>query len=79
MRKKTKPIKVWRFHEAPAKYRSLFSHGGDEHWLAVVPYEHWKVHGIPLWRNDNGGSFGCCDVSKHHLMNGSLVLIGAHA
>jgi hypothetical protein len=68
-------IRVWRFDDAPEEFRELSGHGGDEDWLAVVPgpladeYIGWLDH----------GPFGCCDISRHPLSDGSIVYIGAHA
>lgn len=68
------PIKVWPFYDAPEEYQKLSGHGGDEDWLALLPpgSEH------PGWTYP-GTAFGVCDVSEHHLPDGSIVLIGAHA
>lgn len=69
-------ITVWRFADAPAEWRALSPHGGDEDWLALVP----AVLGgswIP-WLED-GGPFGRCEVSIHLLSDGSRIYIGAHA
>lgn len=70
------PILVWPYDEAPEQLRNLSPHGGDEDWVAHVP-----VHFASLWIPwlDSGGSFGCCDVSKHELSDGSVVFIGAHS
>ena len=71
-----RPILVWRFEDAPAEYRALSKHGGDEDWVALVPAVYadawigWMVEGTP---------FGCCEVSVHPLGNGDTVRIGAHA
>ena len=67
-------IKVWRFEDAPEKYKALSDHGGDEDWLAFVP-ETMKDRYIP-WMDD-GSSFGCCRVSEH-TVDGGVVRIGAH-
>ena len=63
-------IKVWRFCDAPIVYQHLSEHGGDEDWLAFVPF------GIPIpgWAD----ALGCCSVSEHDVLHGT-VLIGAHA
>ena len=34
-------IKVWRFEDAPKKYRALSTNGGDEDWIAFVPAIRW--------------------------------------
>ena len=68
-------IMVWPFHSAPAAYRALSGHGGDEDWIAYVPNDF--PGGQPSWML-SGSSFGCCDVSKHEA-DGGRVYIGAHA
>lgn len=72
---KKPPILVWRFEDAPMKYKILSNHGGDEDWVAFIPKES-KGYGIP-WA-ESGSRFGVCDVSEHEVENG-IVLIGAHA
>lgn len=69
------PIRVWRFYDAPEKFRKLSGHGGDEDWLALVPKDF--PGGVPDWAFSQ--AFGCCDVSEHRLKNGAMVVIGAHA
>ena len=70
------PIQIWCFEDAPAKYRMLSNHGGDEDWLALIPAS--MVNEYFDWM-DEGTSFGCARVSKHTLQNGKQVRIGAHA
>lgn len=65
-------IRVWKYEDAPEKYRSLSQHGGDEDWLAFVP----EGMGRPGWMDVP--AFGCCDVSAHPV-RGGVVYIGAHA
>lgn len=69
------PIRVWRFADAPEKYRKLSEDGGDEDWLAVVPK---ALSEVPPWMGE-GTSFGCCSVSERKLPNGDILVIGAHA
>ncbi len=71
-----KSIKVWRFQDAPQEYRNLSPHGGDEDWLALVPAELADCY---IGWMEPGSQFGCCDVSEHRLLDGSVVRIGAHA
>lgn len=72
-----KPIKVWRFAYAPARYRTLSAHGGDEDWLAAVPIEQ-AGDSIP-WL-EGGAPFGVCSVSEHPVpREGVTIFIGAHA
>ena len=70
------PIRVWRWKDAPKKYRALSRHGSDEDWVALVPKA--DKNGLISWL-DEGGPFGCCSVSRHELANGDTVHIGAHA
>lgn len=69
-----KPIRVWRFDRAPARYQALSDHGGDEDWLAFVPYEYYNAY-IPWLESPQ---FGCCRISEHPVRGGT-VWIGAHA
>lgn len=68
-------IRVWCFYDAPEILRALSEHGGDEDWLALCPPGSDQS---PPWAEE-GGAFGCCDVRRHELDDGSVVLIGAHA
>lgn len=68
-------ILVWPFDRAPEEYRKLSEHGGDEDWVAFVP-EALKDEWIGFL--EEGGSFGCCDVSEHPVKGGT-VRIGAHS
>lgn len=69
-------IRVWRFEDAPADFKALSPHGGDEDWVAHIPaslaseYIGWM---------ESGGPFGCASVSEHWRQDGSVVKIGAHA
>lgn len=68
-------IKVWRFDDAPAEFRELSPHGGDEDWLAYIPEalgDEW------IGWMEPGSAFGCCEVSSHSVQGG-VVKIGAHA
>jgi len=71
-------IKVWRFHEAPEKYRQLSEHGGDEDWLAFIPKDIWLSEYEWIGWMEDGTAFGCCDVSTH-MVDGGVIRIGAHA
>jgi hypothetical protein len=66
--------RVWRFHDAPEEMRALSYHGGDEDWIAHCPPGSEE----PYWASE-GSQFGCCSVSRHDLIDGSFVLIGAHS
>jgi len=67
------PIKVWRFYDAPARYRSLDTND-DADWLAFVPKRYNKDY-IGWLESD---TFGCCCINKHRIDNG-MVYIGYHA
>jgi hypothetical protein len=49
--------------------------GGDEDWVAHCPA---GMDADPSWAWE-GGNFGCFSVSRHELIDGSTVLIGAHS
>lgn len=67
---------LWRYWDAPEELRNLSPHGGDEDWIlystADFDAEDYKFE--PLVR-----ALGVCDVSRHPLLDGSVVFIGAHA
>ncbi len=71
-----KVIKVWKFYDAPKKYRDLSTNGGDEDWVALVPKE-FVIDWIG-WMEE-GTSFGCCTVHEYKLKNGNVIRIGCHA
>lgn len=68
-------ILVWRWQDAPEEYRNLSPHGGDEDWVAFVPYS--IASSYIAWLEE-GSSFGCCSVSEHGVPGG-IIKIGAHA
>lgn len=85
---------IWYFPDAPAELRALSPHGGDEDYLAYVPYgtfdlleEEWfgrieeddRTGAYTRWEEKNGTMFGRCSVSRTELDNGARVYIGAHA
>lgn len=68
-------ILVWPFHDAPEEFKMISPHGGDEDWVAYIP----KGMSRPEWTRE-GTPFGCSSVTEHQcLIDGSLILIGAHA
>lgn len=67
-------IAVWRFHEAPEQYQHLSTNGGDEDWLALVPFEMREAY-IP-WLEY--GPFGVCSIDRYEHADG-IVYIGSHA
>jgi hypothetical protein len=71
--KQYEPIVVWNFETAPAKYKELSSHGGDEDLVVFVPagvdvrYDTWL----------NEGRLG--NRVSSYSVEGGIVLIAAHA
>lgn len=81
--RRTIPILVWKFYDAPESLQTLSDNGGDEDWLAVVP----EGYGYIGWI-EGGSQFGCCGVQTvHHVTvmelpdtySGATVYIGSHA
>ena len=70
-----KTIKIWRWEDAPQKYKELSKHGGDEDWVAFVPK---KINIDFITWMDEGTGFAPCDYSDH-LVKGGIVRIGVHA
>ena len=66
-------IRVWPYDQAPKPLRDLSTNGGDEDWIAVVPYGMPR----PLWMEE-GSAFGCCSVDAFEILAGT-VYIGSHA
>jgi hypothetical protein len=74
----TKALKIWRFEDAPTKYRKLSTNGGDEDWLVFIPNsvaENVLMYGMPYWME----SMGCCSTDSYTLPNGDVVVIASHA
>ncbi|RTL21354.1 MAG: hypothetical protein EKK55_16435 [Rhodocyclaceae bacterium] len=68
---------VWEFDKAPPELRALSQHYGDEDWLVYVPA---GLTGFePEWPAGWIRGLGCHAVHYHHLADGALVYIGAHA
>ncbi len=74
LRTSFRAIKIWPWDLAPAQYRALSPHGGDEDWVALTPR---GMHAVPMLHE--GTPFGTRRVSKHRLPYGRAVYIGAHA
>jgi len=61
--KKSRPVMVWNWDEAPDEFRACSSHGGDEDFVIVVPLEYidnggqleWWPAGMILEKLDFGG------------------------
>ena len=78
---KKKTILVWRWDDAPDEFRQLSQNGGDEDWVAFVPWEVWEIAGRDMsnipWVNLRG--FSCVDVEMYDSGDGDgVVFIGAH-
>lgn len=69
-------IHVWRFEDAPARYRELSTNGGDEDWVALVPKEIADEDYIG-WL-EPGSAFGVFTIDRYLLPEG-YVYIGAHS
>lgn len=65
------PIRVYRFYDAPKKWREILDqNGGDEDWLAIIP-KHLREEWIG-WLDH--GSFGCCCINKYDVSeNGDVT------
>lgn len=70
----TKPIKVWRFDEAPSKYRKLFDQD-DADWLALVPK---KIYDKEYLGWLDGPHFGCRKVEIKDHRDGEIY-VGYHS
>jgi len=70
-------FKIWEFKDAPKKYSTLSTNGGDEDWVAFVPEsmdDTWKVFNFFEYNN----KFGDCEDNTHDV-DGGAVYIGSHA
>lgn len=67
-------INVWRFDDAPAAYKKLSDHGGDEDWVVFIPA---GIECLPL-EIDTYYVQGWGHVCRAELADGA-VLIFAHA
>ena len=65
-------IRLWRFQDAPLRYRELSAHGGDEDWVMYVP----DGCNADTYRLEQ--AIGICDTSVIAVAGG-MVYIGAHA
>jgi len=65
-----RPIQVWRYYQAPAEWQ-VSRNGGDEDWLALVPFEY---EDDCIGWVDEGHAFGCCTVDEFYVKDdGSIV------
>lgn len=69
-------IVVWRFEDAPERFRSLSTNGGDEDWLAFVPSGF--PGGVPFWMGDSADG-GWCNIVDWYDVEGGSVCIGSHS
>ena len=74
-----KPIKVWRFENAPEEYKKLSTNGGDEDWLAFVPSEYVDPNGCNWISWLEGNSFDTCSEPQQIKVTGGTIWIGSHA
>ena len=68
-------IKIYKFNDAPEELKKLFTNGGDEDWIAIIPPSLQDEY-IPWF--EAGISFGFGRVEVHMLENGNNVLIVYH-
>jgi len=69
-------VTIWPWADAPEEYRAVSDHGGDEDWIAFVP---WRPPGAaateaPYWI----WLRVVCSVSAHRVLGGTIY-IAAHA
>lgn len=72
-----RPIRVWRFKDAPHAYRRLAS-GNDEDWVVVVPPEYGEslsAYSVPWIAATDTRT----NPERHVLADGTIVFIGSHA
>lgn len=72
-----KCIKVWSWELAPEELKELSTHGGDEDWVAFIPFSVYDENFYIGWM-ESGTSFGYSDVSSYRVANGE-VRIGVHS
>ena len=71
-------VKLWLFADAPEKYKSLSTSGGDEDFLALVPKDLLENYWILERIFSVGSGFAVCDVEEVSHDDG-LIVIGSHA
>ncbi len=69
-------IKVWRFEDAPKKYRKLSTSGGDEDWVVLLPKELYQSD--CFWVGWLGHIDTCHEPDLFEQKDGSAVYIGSH-
>ena len=70
----SKPIQIWKFSDAPEKYRGYFD-SDDADWLAILPAS--LADEYITWLDEP--FFGCCAVQNHQLKDGTLLKVGYHS
>lgn len=71
------PMLIWPFKTAPGAIKNLSTHGGDEDWAVYLPAAIVKDHGIPYFMET--APFAICDLREIKVIDGSCILIAAHA
>ena len=71
----SKPIQIWKFSDAPEKYRGYFD-SDDADWLALIPKERAEEY-IPFLEENT--PFGPCWVDLIYQGDGSYLKVGYHA
>jgi hypothetical protein len=70
-------IKLWKFKDAPLKYRRLSKNGGDEDWLAFIPSGILSIDGyISVFETS---AFDSMFRPQKIRVKGGEVWIGSHA
>ena len=80
-------ITIWRWDDAPEKYRALSQHGGDEDMVAFCPrdivescFSRLSWHLVDLFTGEMREELtGWGKIERHYLPDGSRVAIVAHA
>ena len=85
--KKPPKIEIYRFEDAPQDLQDMSTNGGDEDWIAIVPYELMRYHqgdfddwALPMFLL-SFSPFGCCKVEFHNhpTRKNCVIAIGCHA
>lgn len=77
-------IKVWKWNDAPEKYKALSTHGGDEDYIVYVPEElveeYHPFHDAVWWNEDESAWMaGWGWYHKPYRIDEGRVIIFAHA
>jgi len=71
-------IRMWAFEDAPAEYRALSKHGGDEDWIVFVPVA-CRDYYMPWLEEGMMNNIGCAAIDVTLDADGNAIYIGAHA